>query len=651
MKIFLSIAVLSSAFALVSLDAQAATFVVNTTDDTDDAAPGDGVCATASANCSFRAALSEANALAGDDIITLPAGTYTQTLVAANEDLNAGGDWDIRSNVTINGAGAITTILQAAASPATATERVIEVRSPNVVTISGVTLRHGNKTGAAADATHGGGIRNNGTLTMNDCIVTLNNASGAGGIRNERVITLNNVTVSSNGCNNGGATCFGGGMYSVSFPLSTVTINNSTFTGNTSTSPGANGFGSAAGMGIESFQDFGFNLVITGSTFSNNQGIGTGAGGGSGNGILVRGTFNSTANITNSSVTGNFGTGGSFSGSGITVLTSSAGCVTGQFNSRLDGVTVDNNTGGGIGLFPSGCPMSFRVVNSTVSNNDSETMGGGIRAIAGGTAGGLILGITNSTVSGNTATTNGGGVYIERPLPTFVLFNFINVTVTGNTAGAQGGGIAIASDVLGLSNSIVANNAAPTGPDVVGFVDSQDYNHFGSTAGATIGGNTTNNATGDPMIGPLASNGGPTQTRMPAAGSPVVNTIPNGTNGCGTTIITDQRGVARPASGLCDKGSVERSAASVPAYIAGQIRTPGGRGIRNALVTVSGGNLPAPITIQTGNFGLYRFDGLETGQTYMILVEGKRFTFSPSTRTINLTGNLDNEDFISQNDL
>src|SRR5204863_1261910 len=111
-----------------------------------DAAPGDTNCADASAQCSLRAAISEANALAGDDVITLPAGTYTQSLVAANEDLNAGGDWDITTNITINGAGSATTIIQAAATPATATERVMEVvgATPAVV-IGGVTLRHGNK--------------------------------------------------------------------------------------------------------------------------------------------------------------------------------------------------------------------------------------------------------------------------------------------------------------------------------------------------------------------------------------------------------------------------------------------------------------------------------------------------------------------------
>ena len=54
-----------------------ATFVVNTTNDTADVTPGDGNCADAGAQCSLRAAISEANALAGADIITLGAVAYT----------------------------------------------------------------------------------------------------------------------------------------------------------------------------------------------------------------------------------------------------------------------------------------------------------------------------------------------------------------------------------------------------------------------------------------------------------------------------------------------------------------------------------------------------------------------------------------------
>ncbi len=63
-----------------SVNADAAIFLVNTTADTQDAAAGNGVCADASGACSLRAAITEANALAGADIITLPAGTYTITL-------------------------------------------------------------------------------------------------------------------------------------------------------------------------------------------------------------------------------------------------------------------------------------------------------------------------------------------------------------------------------------------------------------------------------------------------------------------------------------------------------------------------------------------------------------------------------------------
>ena len=83
-----------------------ASFVVNITADTQDAAPGNGICADAAGACSLRAAITEANALAGADTITVPAGTYTQALASANDNSNAGGDFDITSPMTINGAGA-----------------------------------------------------------------------------------------------------------------------------------------------------------------------------------------------------------------------------------------------------------------------------------------------------------------------------------------------------------------------------------------------------------------------------------------------------------------------------------------------------------------------------------------------------------------
>ena len=76
----------------------------------------------ADGDCSLREAVQAANANAasdacpagqGDptvDTIVVPAGTYTLTLAGSND---AGGDLDLRDDVTVIGAGAATTVIQA----------------------------------------------------------------------------------------------------------------------------------------------------------------------------------------------------------------------------------------------------------------------------------------------------------------------------------------------------------------------------------------------------------------------------------------------------------------------------------------------------------------------------------------------------------
>jgi hypothetical protein len=59
----------------------------------------------------------------------------------------------------------------------------------------------------------------------------------------------------------------------------------------------------------------------------------------------------------------------------------------------------------------------------------------------------------------------------------------------------------------------------------------------------------------------LANNGGPTKTVALLRGSPALNAIPKGENGCATAtdrIATDQRGVARPQGPACDIGAFEK---------------------------------------------------------------------------------------------
>src|SRR5439155_10912015 len=84
--------------------AEAATFTVDCTMDDVDAAPGDGICATATGECTLRAAIQETNALPGPDSITLPAGTYTLTIPGTGEDIAATGDLDVTDDLDIRGA-------------------------------------------------------------------------------------------------------------------------------------------------------------------------------------------------------------------------------------------------------------------------------------------------------------------------------------------------------------------------------------------------------------------------------------------------------------------------------------------------------------------------------------------------------------------
>src|ERR1051325_3161557 len=235
------------------------TFVVNTTADTQDAVPGDGVCADSGGACSLRAAITENNALGGGNTITLPAGTYTETLFAGGEeDNNAEGDFDIRAAVTINGAGSGTTFVQAAAAPATApNERVFHITLSNAggsvgtVNISDLTIRNGYITAPTSPSTSGAGaglrIDATGTINFTNVILTdnrlslPNNASGGGLIvRGQGTAPVANPTVTLTGCtisNNVASSTlssvngFAGGVYNQD---GVVTLNNCTVSGNIS---------------------------------------------------------------------------------------------------------------------------------------------------------------------------------------------------------------------------------------------------------------------------------------------------------------------------------------------------------------------------------------------------------------------------------
>jgi Ca2+-binding RTX toxin-like protein len=140
-------------------------------------------------------------------------------------------------------------------------------------------------------------------------------------------------------------------------------------------------------------------------------------------------------------------------------------------------------------------------------------------------------------------------------------FGIENSTVAGNVAGEAGGGLYQPGtdddddgqgDTINLASTIVADNTAPSGPDLAGG-GSNDPTTFAlafslvenptPTGGATVAeAPAGSNLLGlDPALGPLADNGGPTQTQLPGPASPVVD------KGAANGLATDQRGLARTA--------------------------------------------------------------------------------------------------------
>ncbi len=484
---------------MMAVSSANAAFTVNTTLDTPDSTP-DGICADPFGNCSLRAAITESNDLAGADVITLPAGTYTQMLVAPSENLNVGGDWDITTAITINGAGSGTTILQANALPGVATERVLHcITAATAVVINDVTIQNGNY----FTGTFGGGLRletNSTNVTLNRVIVTNNRTAGSGGgihfATAGTTLTVNNSTISDNKALGGN----GGGINST--VNHTLNINNSVLTGNTSTSTSTL---STTGGAITSGNNAGTSTIsITGSTISNNSSTNTATGSGYGGAIFSRDT--------NLTITGSTLSNNSTNGSGG-AITCWLGSTTGRAT-IITGSTISNNTAtpnpaesgsGGITFdnFSVSSIGTLNIVNSTLSGNTAPTTGKGgaiFSWVEPGLAGSNIVNITDSVIRGNSAQT-GGGIFNESAGIGAGDISLINSTVRDNTSAEDGGGIhnlcsSTGSANVNLTNSTVSGNTVPTATRDGGGIFNGGFLASTNALNSTISGNSASNGGG-----------------------------------------------------------------------------------------------------------------------------------------------------------
>ena len=522
------------------------TVVVNSNDSLTDYSLAEG---------SFRQALLNANAFAGNDTITfnLPAGPQTINLTGVLPDIS--GDVTITnstgsSNLTVRLTGGI--------------YRIFKVNSGVSATFDGLTIADGYTSDGAGIYNDGGTVNVSNSTLSNNTVTgdTVTGGRGGGIYNNGGTVNATNSTFSNNRLSNFfnpnlNPIPSGGGIHNEG---GTVNLTNSIFSGNS-------GFAPSRGGAISNNSG---TVNVTNGTFSGNRA--TNGGGISNNGP-------GTVKVANSTFSGNVGvrfTLGVPAGVNGAAISNQGGTVE-VTSSTLSGNDAGGGSGGGIYNREGG---TVKVTNSTLSGNtvggffENGLFGGGIYNDNG------TVEVTNSTLSGNTATnagSRGAGIYNKAGTVTLT-----NSTLSGNKANpsnsvpsfpllsspASGGGIWNGGTV-NVKNTIVALNSAATGPDVSGSFASGGYNLIGNGTGSTgftaVGDRLgTAAAPIDPLLNPLTNNGGPTQTLALQPGSPAIN------GGDPAFVLTsgpfigppfyDQRGISpfnRVSGGIIDIGAFE----------------------------------------------------------------------------------------------
>jgi uncharacterized repeat protein (TIGR01451 family) len=232
--------------------------------------------------------------------------------------------------------------------------------------------------------------------------------------------------------------------------------------------------------------------------------------------------------------------------------------------------------------------------------------------IAGNTTGAAGSGgpdsIINASGSGDTIDLvgmvgDGGGIFNDGSA------SITNATVSANGAnGANSGGdISFGPGTVTLENTIVAN--ASSGGNCAyfeGAVSDGGYNLDSATSCDLT--STSDKTSSNPQLGTLQSNGGQTSTMALASTSPAIDAIPTGTNGCGTTITTDQRGVARPQGSGCDIGAYEYGDVAMQSVVASAKKVPAGSKLTYTATVVNAGAV--------GATGVTVSDTLPTGEKF-----------------------------------
>lgn len=361
----------------------------------------------------------------------------------------------------------------------------------------------------------GGGLFNNGVIHMAGSAITENTSDTGGGIYHSNgLITVQESSVALNVSHVDAGGLFIGGK-------DVATLVNTSITQNTAPGRGGGILNTGALEAIECLIDW--NDSQDGGGLINDGGV---------------------ANLSATEIANNVAT----NGAGILATTGTLTVVDCLISGNA---TTAGGNGGGI----QSDSATVEIRGSTIVGNSSTTRGGGIFNNIG------TLHVTNSTLSGNLAGTRGGGIHNFDGT-----VSLRHTTLSENAALEIGGGVFNFRGLLELSNLVIAGSGGgDCGFDVGNFSD-LGYNVVED--GTCVSHPTS--MSGDPMLAPLADNGGPTMTHALLPGSPAIDA-----GDCaGGTVLVDQRGIARPQGAACDIGAFEAVLPVRPGVEAALIQFP-----------------------------------------------------------------------------
>ncbi len=532
------------------------------------------------------------------------------------------GDIVIDKSLVITGNIGGSTI-QAAADSGTAPVRVMSIAPGVQVELWNLTIQHGVET-------DGGGIYNEGVLTLYGCTVQKNVATnsqpeGGGGIYN-----LNKLIILESDFVNNYSDGHGGGINN-NDANSFLFIEYSTFTGNEA-SVGGGGIGSSTNDSI----------WINHCTFVNNDA------GAKGGGLHIGGgSTDDLVYIGNSIFDGN-----------------ESGLTGGGLNVYADSILMENlliqnneasNAGGGISIIGDAVMLQ----NSSIVNNTAGVKGGGIVVTYRAK-----VYVLNTTISDNYADDQGGGIANRGDLA----LEF--TTVSNNSSMNEGGGIAYINQAANdnpnnkiyLRNTVIANNydtTSMTHPSILddstrlvsggnNFIDNIGnypfvYNNSGDMYGDTADISMANPGALkyteiiDAMLGDLEGGTDELKYRVPQPCSPLIDAASD-TTAYGFTLTGDMLGDTRPFSDGNDIGAIEATVVSidVTATISGVSST-------GFTITLSepvdglevsdfsldnGGNITAAVTADGGNTYTITTEELTGGVLYTLEIADDCYDFA-----------------------